>query len=86
MYTEASILQGPAPIIGLSESSSDDEDSVKRDYDEQALTDLSNLERVFITGVLDELKICFYYNKLVMFQCSCNMKLPFCQATADVTD
>ncbi|KAK4746515.1 hypothetical protein SAY87_012827 [Trapa incisa] len=55
---------GPAPITGLSESSSDDEDPVKRDYDELALTDLSNFEKVFITGVLDELKICFYYNNL----------------------
>ncbi|KAK4786568.1 hypothetical protein SAY86_010401 [Trapa natans] len=54
----------PVPLTGLSESSSDDEDPVERDYDERALTDLSNFEKVFITGVLDELKICFYYNNL----------------------
>ncbi|XP_031385571.1 uncharacterized protein LOC116199374 isoform X2 [Punica granatum] len=57
-------VSGPVPIAGLSESSSDNEDSLSGDHDEQALVDLSNLEKVFITGVLDELKICFYYNKL----------------------
>lgn len=36
-----------------------------------------------MTGVLDELKICFYHNKLVMFTCSCDMKFPFCKAPAD---
>lgn len=49
---------GSAPIVGLSESSSELEDSEKEDYTSQDTV----VEKVFITGILDELKICFYYN------------------------
>ncbi|GAV77402.1 PH domain-containing protein/DUF946 domain-containing protein/DUF1162 domain-containing protein/Chorein_N domain-containing protein, partial [Cephalotus follicularis] len=51
-----------APITGLSETSSDNEDSETELNDDSDVTDLSKMERVFITGVLDELKINFYYN------------------------
>lgn len=54
-------LQGSAPIVGLSESSSEPEDSEKGDYNSQD----TGVEKVFITGILDELKICFYYNQQV---------------------
>ncbi|XP_048140983.1 uncharacterized protein LOC115736923 isoform X3 [Rhodamnia argentea] len=50
---------GSAPIVGLSESSSEHEDSEKGDYNSQD----TGVEKVFITGILDELKICFYYNQ-----------------------
>ncbi|KAI6702353.1 hypothetical protein NL676_011489 [Syzygium grande] len=49
---------GSAPIVGLSESSSELEDSEKGDDNTQD----TGVEKVFITGILDELKICFYYN------------------------
>lgn len=49
------------PIVGLSERSSELEDSEKGDYNTQD----TGVEKVFITGILDELKICFYYNHQV---------------------
>ncbi|KAF8032759.1 hypothetical protein BT93_D1608 [Corymbia citriodora subsp. variegata] len=49
---------GSAPIVGLSESSSELEDSEEGDYNSQD----TGVEKVFITGILNELKICFYYN------------------------
>ncbi|XP_022737877.1 uncharacterized protein LOC111290709 isoform X2 [Durio zibethinus] len=50
---------GSAPITSLSESSLDSETEPNDKHD---TTDLSKIESVFITGVLDELKICFSYN------------------------
>lgn len=52
---------GSAPITSLSETSSDPEDS---DIDNNNVMDMSMIESVFITGVLDELKVCFNYNSL----------------------
>ncbi|XVF52445.1 hypothetical protein PTKIN_Ptkin05aG0018700 [Pterospermum kingtungense] len=47
-----------APITGLSETSSDSETEPSDKHD---TTDLAKIESVFITGVLDELKISFSY-------------------------
>ena len=55
-------MQGSAPITSLSETSSDPEDS---DIDNNNMMDMSTTESVFITGVLDELKVCFNYNSMV---------------------
>ncbi|KAA8522113.1 hypothetical protein F0562_012573 [Nyssa sinensis] len=54
---------GSAPITGLSETSSDAGDSETETVGNHDVMDLSKMERVFITGVLDELKICFDYNR-----------------------
>ncbi|XP_028077973.1 LOW QUALITY PROTEIN: uncharacterized protein LOC114279888 [Camellia sinensis] len=53
-----------APITGLSETSSDAEDSGTELVENHGAMDMLNMEKVFITGVLDELKICFNYNRL----------------------
>uniref|UniRef100_A0A1J3IIE4 Putative vacuolar protein sorting-associated protein 13A n=1 Tax=Noccaea caerulescens TaxID=107243 RepID=A0A1J3IIE4_NOCCA len=50
---------GSAPIAGLSDTSSDSEDSETEQKED--VFDLSKLESVYVTGVLDELKICFSY-------------------------
>lgn len=55
-------LQGSAPITGFSETSSDSEDSEIERVDNQDLLDSSKMEKLFLIGVLDELKICFNYN------------------------
>ncbi|CAI9095544.1 OLC1v1031527C1 [Oldenlandia corymbosa var. corymbosa] len=52
---------GSAPITGLSETSSDT-DSENDRLDDEDLIHSSVMEKVFLTGVLDELKICFHYN------------------------
>ncbi|EOA17894.1 hypothetical protein CARUB_v10006303mg [Capsella rubella] len=50
--------KGSAPIAGLSDTSSDSEES---ETEQKDVFDLSKLESVYVTGVLDELKICFSY-------------------------
>ncbi|KAK6935059.1 Pleckstrin homology domain [Dillenia turbinata] len=55
------LSSGSAPIT-LSESSSDAEDSEIDRIDNQNMVDLSKVEKLFMVGVLDELKICFNYN------------------------
>lgn len=57
--------QGSAPIASLSETSSDPEDSETELDDNLGASDILTLERIFITGALDELKICFSYNHQV---------------------
>lgn len=58
-------LQGSAPITGLSETSSDSEDSEVGGVESQELMDFSKIEKVFFTGALDELKIRFNYSSHV---------------------
>ncbi|KAL2987622.1 hypothetical protein AAZX31_11G038900 [Glycine max] len=50
-----------APISGLSETSSDHEDT-EPEQDNHGMIDVGIAERLFVTGVLDELKICFSYS------------------------
>lgn len=50
-------MQNTAPISGLSETSSDHEDT-ESEHD----IDVGISESLFVTGVLDELKICFSYS------------------------
>lgn len=50
-------MQNTAPISGLSETSSDHEDT-ESEHD----IDVGMAESLFVTGVLDELKICFCYS------------------------
>lgn len=64
-FTPEICMQGSAPISGLSETSSDSEDFEKAVVDKCDSMDISKMERVFITGVLDELKIRFNYNNQV---------------------
>ncbi|XP_059641926.1 uncharacterized protein LOC132283907 [Cornus florida] len=52
---------GSAPVTGLSETSSDADDS-ETEIANREVTDMSKMERMFIAGELDELKICFSYN------------------------
>ncbi|XP_073134921.1 uncharacterized protein [Henckelia pumila] len=52
-------VSGTAPIAGLMETSSDSDDSELGNND---LADLSRMEKLFFTGVLDELKISFSYS------------------------
>ncbi|CAN4127752.1 unnamed protein product [Withania somnifera] len=52
---------GSAPITGLSESSSESED-IEADHGGSDVIDLSQMERLYLTGVLDELKISFNYS------------------------
>ncbi|XP_023553987.1 uncharacterized protein LOC111811402 [Cucurbita pepo subsp. pepo] len=47
-----------APILGLSETSSNSEDSEVEPDESDNMMD-SSIERVFLTGSLDELKVCF---------------------------
>ncbi|CAK7336101.1 unnamed protein product [Dovyalis caffra] len=53
---------GPDPITTLSETSSDPEDSETERNDNTDASNILKMERLFITGALDELKICFNYN------------------------
>ncbi|KAL8266737.1 hypothetical protein R6Q59_004081 [Mikania micrantha] len=53
---------GSAPITGLSESSSESEDSEVEEIRKLDMKDVSKAEKLFITGVLDELKMCFNYS------------------------
>ncbi|MFS8029949.1 putative vacuolar protein sorting-associated protein [Helianthus anomalus] len=53
---------GSAPITGLSETSSESEDSEVEEVNKLDLKDISKAEKLFITGVLDELKLCFNYS------------------------
>ena len=53
-------MQDSAPITGLSETSSDDD--TESEHDNQGVTDIAIAERLFVTGVLDELKVCFSYS------------------------
>lgn len=55
-------MQGSAPITGFSETSSDSEDSEVGHVERQELIDFSKIEKVFFTGALDELRICFNYS------------------------
>ncbi|KAL8053513.1 hypothetical protein ABFS82_05G077000 [Erythranthe guttata] len=52
---------GTTPIAGLIENLSDSEDS---EIDNRDSTDSSTTEKLFLTGVLDELKISFSYSNL----------------------
>ncbi|XP_065619172.1 uncharacterized protein LOC112023786 [Quercus suber] len=52
---------GAAPITTLSETSSDPEDSEAEYGDKLDVIDV-NMERLFVTGFLDELKVCFSYS------------------------
>lgn len=54
-------MQGSAPITGLSESSSESED-YEADHAGNDVLDLSQVESLYLTGVLDELKISFNYS------------------------
>ncbi|XP_068305501.1 uncharacterized protein [Pyrus communis] len=53
---------GSAPVTSLTETSSESEDSVTELNSNEDPVDLSKMERAFITGVLDELKVCFSYS------------------------
>ncbi|KAK7307747.1 hypothetical protein VNO77_41077 [Canavalia gladiata] len=50
-----------AAISGLSETSSDQDDT-ESEHDNQGLIDVGIAENLFVTGVLDELKVCFSYS------------------------
>lgn len=52
------------PISGLSEPSSDHDDT-ESELNNQDVIDVAISERLFVTGVLDELKVCFRYS----YQC-----------------
>lgn len=54
---------GSAPITSLSETSSDPDESETELANNHDAIDLFKTEKLFITGVLDELKICFNYNR-----------------------
>lgn len=58
-------MQGSAPITGLLETSSESEDSEIEEVQKLDMKDVSNTEKLFITGVLDELKLCFNYSTQV---------------------
>lgn len=58
-------MQGAAPISSLSETSSDSENSEVELTDNHDAIGISKIEKVFITGALDELKICFNYSQQV---------------------
>lgn len=55
------MLQDSASISGLSETSSDHDDT-ESEHDSQGVIDIAIAERLFVTGVLDELKVCFSYS------------------------
>lgn len=57
-------MQGSAPITSLSETSSDAEDS-EMELNDNDVVNILKMERVFVTGVLDELKVCFSYGSQV---------------------
>lgn len=64
------ILQGSAPVTGLSDTSSESEDSVMELNGNHDMGDLPKMEKIFITGVLDELKVCVSYS----YQVSVNLE------------
>lgn len=53
---------GSAPLTSLSETSSDADDLEFELNDKTDALNLLAMERIFITGVLDELKVCFSYS------------------------
>ena len=55
-------FQGSAPVTGLSDTSSESEDSVMELNGNHDMVDLSKMEKIFVTGVLDELKVCVSYS------------------------
>lgn len=55
-------LQGTAPITGLTGTLSDSEDSDNNNHES---TDSSKAEKLFLTGLLDELKISISYSSQV---------------------
>lgn len=59
-------MQGSAPITSLSDTSSDTDGSEMELNDNIEANDLSKMESFFLTGVLDELKICFNYTHQVI--------------------
>jgi hypothetical protein len=69
-------MQGTAPITSLSETSSDTENSEAELSDKHNVIEIMSLERLFVTGVLDELKVCFSYSKQVCLGYFYYMKLP----------
>lgn len=73
-------VQGAAPITTLSETSSDPEDSEAEYSDKLDVIDV-NVERLFVTGFLDELKVCFSYSYQVSLVFLFSMKLP-CDGSA----
>ncbi|KNA21084.1 hypothetical protein SOVF_046540 [Spinacia oleracea] len=52
-----------AQINSFSESSSDAESSESEALEQNGAVDVINIEKTYVTGVLDELKICFNYNQ-----------------------
>lgn len=64
-------MQGSAAFTGLSETSSDADDS-----DIELDDHIDALERIFITGVLDELKVCFSYSNQVHVHCLLKLSFP----------
>ncbi|RWW20435.1 hypothetical protein GW17_00015458 [Ensete ventricosum] len=50
---------GPATISSISEISSPAETTIGRSYDIAPTLDVVYMERLFVTGVLDELRVCF---------------------------
>jgi len=54
-------VQNTDPISGLTEPSSDHDDT-ESEHNNQDVIDVSIAERLFVTGVLDELKVCFSYS------------------------
>lgn len=75
-------MQGSAPVTSLSETSSESEDSIVKLNDKDDVVDLSKMERAFITGVLDELKVCFSYSYQVSLNYILDKKLP-CKRRSD---
>lgn len=64
-------MQNTAPISGLSETSSDSDDT-ESELDNRGMIEEGIAESLFVTGVLDELKICFSYSyqvSLLPFAC-----------------
>lgn len=53
-------MQNTDPISGLSESSSEHDDTESEHN--RGVVDVAIAERLFVTGVLDELKVCFSYS------------------------
>lgn len=69
-------MQGAAPITSLSETSSEQEDSEAEFGDNRDAIDVLNTERLFVAGVLDELKISFSYSYQVSLGYLYQVKLP----------
>lgn len=54
------LVQNTDPISGLSEPSSEHDDTESEHN--HGVVDVAIAERLFVTGVLDELKVCFSYS------------------------